>query len=70
MSETTNRSSMILFSVIDADDTDFENFRLGMWKQSKEDVLDWYFKKGFTQTAKTGPDRDHTSGSGGNHCYR
>ncbi|XP_078383090.1 meprin A subunit beta-like isoform X2 [Oculina patagonica] len=50
--------------VLDSDDTDFENFRLGMWKQSKLDVLDWYFQKGITQTADTGPDRDHTSGSG------
>ena len=43
---------------------DFENFRLGMWKNSYSDNLNWKFHKGHTQTKDTGPSRDHTSGKG------
>lgn len=65
MAAGTEHVSIIFFILfIDADDTDFENFRLGMWKQSKEEVLDWQFNRGRTQTADTGPIKDHTSGKG------
>ena len=43
---------------------DFENSRLGMWKNSYTDKLNWQFKSGYTQTMETGPSRDHTSGQG------
>ena len=37
---------------------------MGMWWQPKADAFDWQFNKGYTQTMKTGPTKDHTSGSG------
>ena len=43
---------------------DFENSRLGMWKNSYIDNLNWKFNSGYTQTIDTGPSRDHTSGLG------
>ena len=55
--------SIVSFSTED-DDVDFENSRLGMWKNSYIDNLDWQLNSGSTQTVDTGPSRDHTSGSG------
>ncbi|KAJ7318899.1 hypothetical protein OS493_037025 [Desmophyllum pertusum] len=50
---------------LDADDTDFESFRMGMWsRHSRVNGFDWQFKNGFTQTMNTGPMEDHTTGSG------
>ncbi|KAJ7365624.1 hypothetical protein OS493_002332 [Desmophyllum pertusum] len=49
---------------LDSDDVDFENFRLGMWKNSYADRLNWQFHRSYTQTMATGPSRDHTSGLG------
>lgn len=49
---------------LDKDDVDFENFRLGMWKNSNIDKLNWGFNSGYTQTAETGPSTDHTNGRG------
>jgi len=34
------------------------------WKQSDSDVFDWTLKKGPTGSSSTGPDYDHTTGSG------
>lgn len=56
-------TAIVSFST-DDDDVDFENSRLGMWKNSYIDKLDWQFHSGHTQTIDTGPSRDHTSGSG------
>lgn len=61
-----NSDKLDIFCIIDADDTDFENFRMGMWTQPKADAFDWQFKTGFTQTMNTGPMKDHTTGSGNN----
>lgn len=49
---------------LDEDDVDFENSRLGMWKNSYIDNVNWKFNSGHTQTIDTGPSRDHTTGSG------
>ena len=56
-------ATVVSFST-DDDDVDFENSRLGMWKNSYIDNLEWQFHSGKTQTIDTGPTRDHTSGSG------
>ena len=43
------------------------NFDFGLcdgWEQSDSDVFDWTLKTGSTGSTDTGPDYDHTSGSG------
>ena len=35
-----------------------------MWKNSANDKLDWQLMQWFTQTGGTGPNGDHTTGSG------
>ncbi|XP_048590041.1 MAM and LDL-receptor class A domain-containing protein 2 isoform X3 [Nematostella vectensis] len=47
-----------------ADDTDFENNRMGIWSNSHSDEIDWIIHSGVTQTAYTGPSKDHTTGTG------
>ena len=34
------------------------------WKQSNSDVFDWTLNTGSTPSSNTGPDYDHTGGSG------
>ena len=42
------------------------NFDSGLccWRQSNVDVFDWTLNSGSTWSSDTGPDYDHTSGSG------
>ena len=43
------------------------NFDSGLcdgWQQSDSDVFDWTRKRGSTWSLNTGPDYDHTSGTG------
>ena len=44
------------------DDTDFDSKALGMWENAGK--IQWRRKQFFTQTAETGPSRDHTTGKG------
>ena len=43
---------------------DFDSGLCDGWHQSTSDVFDWTRHDGSTATANTGPDNDHTSGSG------
>lgn len=44
------------------EDTDFDRKQLGMWKNAGK--IEWRRNQHFTQTMKTGPSRDHTTGKG------
>jgi len=49
--------------VLGFDDTDFES-SIGMWaNEYSDDILNWEIHQGFTSTANTGPDSDHTLGN-------
>ncbi|XP_076471472.1 MAM domain-containing glycosylphosphatidylinositol anchor protein 2-like [Babylonia areolata] len=43
---------------------DFEDSGLCGWSQDTNDDFDWTWTSGFTPTSDTGPDADHTTGSG------
>ncbi|KAL9961868.1 hypothetical protein ACROYT_G030900 [Oculina patagonica] len=63
-SENDNEMCILKRCHLDNDDADFENSRLGMWRNSNSDNLNWDFNRLFTQTVDTGPSNDHTSGQG------
>ena len=43
---------------------DFDRGLCDDWQQSYSDVFDWTLHTGSTGSSDTGPDYDHTSGSG------
>ncbi|KAL9987247.1 hypothetical protein ACROYT_G001522 [Oculina patagonica] len=45
-------------------DCDFDSGLCDGWRQSNSDVFDWTRHTGSTPTSNTGPDGDHTTGSG------
>jgi len=54
---------LLYFLLLGFDDTDFES-SMGMWaNEYMDDILNWEFHQGFTSTANTGPDSDHTLGN-------
>ncbi|XP_031565641.1 uncharacterized protein LOC116300825 [Actinia tenebrosa] len=63
-SNEEDKLCMVKRCILDADDTDFEDNRMGIWTNSKQDNFDWTLLKGHTQTMDTGPLHDHTSGKG------
>lgn len=64
LSWLTNYLLFARLYILDYDDTDFEGKGMGIWSNVAGDDFDWTRHQGFTQTYKTGPVQDHTSGKG------
>jgi hypothetical protein len=54
----------IFYNILDGNTVSC-NFDIGYcgWTQMRTDQFDWSRKKGSTSSSRTGPTRDHTSGS-------